>query len=245
MDEKGKLFVFSKKEVFLIFAFMLLTAITSFYFGVKIGKGHSFQDAGLTTSDRNKVDLYSGQEENVHDVVEKATGALSPDVDKAKKDSYQLLREKIDKEFKSDEEKRMQVAKEAVNPGAEVDADNSTSTQVASGTTDMDVSGGQQEKIGQLYREKSKDGESVTQKYSGKYTIQMGSHQTMADAEKFADGFRIRGYNPIIQEVEISGRGVWYRVNLGVFDSLSDAKDYVLKQKSLFQGQEYVIGKFE
>ena len=81
--------------------------------------------------------------------------------------------------------------------------------------------------------------------YIGKFTIQLGSHNDLKEAEKFADGFRIRGYNPIINEVELRSRGTGYRVSLGVFDSVTEAKEYIFQEKSLFQSQDYVIAKFD
>ena len=67
----------------------------------------------------------------------------------------------------------------------------------------------------------------------------------MEDAEKFANGFRVRGYNPVINEVEIENRGSWFRVSLGVFDTIEDTKEFIIKEKSLFQGMDYVIGRFD
>jgi cell division septation protein DedD len=85
---------------------------------------------------------------------------------------------------------------------------------------------------------------SLRDQYRGKFTIQLGSYQSLDDAESFADGFRIRGYRPIINEVDIKKRGIWYRVSLGIFESVGKAKDYVIREKTLFKGQDYVIGRF-
>ena len=71
MDEKTKLYVFSKKEVALIFLFMVVTAVTSFVVGVKMGKSFSYAEAGLKPEDRKMVDILSGQEEMVNEVVDK------------------------------------------------------------------------------------------------------------------------------------------------------------------------------
>lgn len=69
MDEKTKLYVFEKKEVALIFIFMILIAVTSFVFGVRVGKNYSYQASGFTPEDKQRVDLLSGQEEMVNQVV--------------------------------------------------------------------------------------------------------------------------------------------------------------------------------
>ncbi len=76
---------------------------------------------------------------------------------------------------------------------------------------------------------------------AGKYTIQLGSYNSVEEAKQFAEGFTIRGYNPIINEVRIEGKGTWYRVGLGVFGTVEDAKRYIREEKSLFSGQDHVI----
>src|SRR5690606_39531357 len=67
MDEKSNLYVFERKEVFLIFIFMILIGVTSFILGVKIGKQYSFEQAGFQEQDRQTVELLSKQEEQIHD----------------------------------------------------------------------------------------------------------------------------------------------------------------------------------
>lgn len=76
---------------------------------------------------------------------------------------------------------------------------------------------------------------------SGKYTIQLGSYPSADEARQFAEGFSVRGYNPIINETEIAGKGMWYRVSLGLFNTVEEAKTYVKNEQSLFAGQDYVI----
>lgn len=76
---------------------------------------------------------------------------------------------------------------------------------------------------------------------AGKYTIQLGSYNTVEEAKQFAEGFTVRGYNPIINEVKIEGKGTWYRVSLGAFDTVEAAKKYIRAEQSLFAGQDHVI----
>jgi cell division protein FtsN len=76
---------------------------------------------------------------------------------------------------------------------------------------------------------------------AGKYTIQLGSYNTVEEAKQFAEGFTVRGYNPIINEVKIDGKGQWYRVSLGLFNSVEDAKTYIKAEQSLFSNQDHII----
>lgn len=75
----------------------------------------------------------------------------------------------------------------------------------------------------------------------GKYTIQLGSYNTAEEAKQFAEGFTVRGYSPILNEVTIPEKGTWYRVSLGIFKTVEEAKSYIKLEQSLFQGQDYVI----
>lgn len=85
----------------------------------------------------------------------------------------------------------------------------------------------------------------VANKQAGKYTIQLGSYNTVDEAKQFAEGFTVRGYSPIINEVKIEGKGVWYRVSLGLFNSTEEAKAYVKQEQSLFSGQDHVISEIK
>ena len=76
---------------------------------------------------------------------------------------------------------------------------------------------------------------------AGKFTIQLGSYGTVEEAKQFAEGFTVRGYSPILNEVVIPGKGKWYRVSLGLFDTVEEAKSYIRQEQSLFAGQDHII----
>lgn len=78
---------------------------------------------------------------------------------------------------------------------------------------------------------------------SGLYTVQLGSHRTLKEAEEFATGFKARGYDPIISEYNSKDKGTWFRVSLGAFKAITEARAYVEKEKALLQGQDYAIVK--
>ena len=207
MDSKTKLYVFAKKEVALIFIFMILIAVTSFVLGVKIGKNYSMEMAGITPEDQKKVvELLSNKEEELSKIKAnpEASTVESSDIESK-------LQEKISEEFGAGK------PAEAL-PGVNMSHETNAPTTAGSGSGSKDT-------------------------LSGKYTIQLGSHRTLKEAESFAEGFRARGYNPIINQIEIKGKGTWYRVSLEAFNTAEEAKAYVAREKSLFMGQDYTIIK--
>ncbi|MCO4793312.1 MAG: SPOR domain-containing protein [Bacteriovoracaceae bacterium] len=228
MDEKTKLYVFEKKEVALIFIFMILIAVTSFMFGVRVGKNYSYQASGFTTEDKEKVDLLSGQEEMVNQVVKERTDGKEKDVtpEQLKEKMHETLKAKIMDELNKEERPKVDAPVVKEKP---VDStkplENRDLIEDSSSTAPQPNSG--------------------QDSYTGKFTIQLSSHRSRKEASEFAGGFTIRGYDPIINEVQLSGRGTWYRVSLGVFDTANQAKNYIAKEKELFQGQDYVIGRFD
>ncbi len=208
MDPKTKLYVFAKKEVALIFIFMILIAITSFVLGVKIGKNYSLEMAGITLEDQKKVvELLSDKEESLNEIKANPEAAI---VDSS--DIENKLQEKISAEFGGSGDDRS-ASKLAIPSNMSVEV------KTQSGPT------------------------NVVDNLSGKFTIQLGSHRTLKEAEDFSEGFRARGYNPIINQSEIQGKGTWYRVSLGAFNSKEESTAYVAKEKSLFLGQDYNIIK--
>jgi len=223
MDEKTKLYVFEKKEVALIFIFMILIAITSFMFGVRVGKNYSYQASGFSTEDRKNVDLLSGQEEMVNKVVEERNEGekkeMSPE--ELKEKMHESLKAKIEDELSKED-----------RPKVEVPDTKPMDTTKPLNNTD-------------LIDDSTKAPAPSKDQYTGKFTIQLSSHRSKGEAEEFANGFTIRGYDPIVNEVQIPGRGTWYRVSLGVFETAGQAKTYIDKERELFQGQDYVIGRFD
>jgi len=213
MDSKTKLYVFAKKEVALIFIFMILIAITSFVMGVKIGKNYSLEMAGITPADQKKVvELLSKKEEELEGIKKNADAHTVESSDIEHK-----LQERISAEFGGDAPATAAHG-EAATPAGHAPM----STEPAKATH----GGGQ-----------SKDG------LSGKFTIQLGSHRTLKEAEDFAEGFKARGYDPIINQIDIKGKGTWYRVSLGAFGTNEEARAYIAKEKTLFIGQDYTIVK--
>lgn len=277
MDEKTKLYVFSKKEVFLIFLFMIVTAITSFVLGVKMGKSFSFAEAGLEPQDRQMVDIQSGQEEMVDEVIDQQQERTNDEkqqmIEEKNLRAEEILQDNLsgrnrlvprEQREMIQEKKKTELNKSGDRLGSDIGNPSSLSNRPAdsggvnnlksrnvhqSNPSDSTQGNGKKAVVPPVMDmavEKDEFAlERVKDQYKGKFTIQLGSHQSLREAEEFAEGFKVRGYKPIIHEVELPNRGTWFRVSLGAFDTSSQAKDYVQREYSLFQGQDYVIIRFD
>ncbi len=83
-----------------------------------------------------------------------------------------------------------------------------------------------------IWSERSKEiiaGEVPTEEY---YTIQVGSYRKRANAEKYADKIRKKGFDTRVVEAVVLGRK-YHRVWVGKFNSVKEAKRFSLKLDSL------------
>jgi cell division protein FtsN len=226
MDDKTKLYVFAKKEVFLIFVFMILISLTSFLLGVKIGVNNSFEQSGYSIEDKQNVEILSPDEEKVSELQNVETSRSDQEA------TYKALKEKTDMSLKKKIE-------------SEFTQENSKFNNTTPSENTMETSKKDDIPVVEKNEREVHVPAKANDEFSGKHTIQVGAFPSLNEAESFAKGFKARGYTPIINEAVIPNRGTWYRVSLGVFDNVSDAKDYVMQHKSLFESSEYHFKQFD
>lgn len=65
--------------------------------------------------------------------------------------------------------------------------------------------------------------------HEGSYQLQVSSFQSETEGQKFASELRARGHKSYVHRAEVPGRGTWYRVRIGPFASLGEAKSYRAK----------------
>lgn len=59
------------------------------------------------------------------------------------------------------------------------------------------------------------------------FTVQVKATQSQPEAEKYALKLRSEGYQPLVAEAEVPGKGHWYRVRVGRFDNRTQAERYL------------------
>ena len=74
----------------------------------------------------------------------------------------------------------------------------------------------------------------------GRYTIQVASYNSEDDAKDFAEELKSRGYPAFITQGGVPGRGTWYRVRVGKFKTVREARLFAYGLK----GQEREIQSF-
>ena len=59
----------------------------------------------------------------------------------------------------------------------------------------------------------------------GEYTVQVSAFQSEHEAEAYAAGLRRKGYQPFVVRTSLPGRGTWYRVRMGSFNTIESARE--------------------
>ena len=84
---------------------------------------------------------------------------------------------------------------------------------------------------------------SVQQKPStDRFTVQLASFKDLTSAKKFAARFRGLKHKATIREVELSGKGRWYRVQVGKLASREEATALANDLAQKYQLHAFVIG---
>lgn len=229
MDEKTKLYVFARKEVFLILVFFMLVSFISFLFGMAVGQNYSFELIKYTPEDQRVID----------EMAKDSGGSEVPDLQSTEEEKAQKIEAEVTQMEKAqgEGENRPQESLKNLNDQLE----DHLKEQVKKVTPF-------EEAPKPVAPTESDAPQKKTNKYvpeSGKYTIQVGSYRSEQEAFQFADGFFARGYQPYVVEREVSNRGIWFRVSIEAFNTLGEAKAFIKKHSSLFDSQESLIVRFE
>lgn len=76
---------------------------------------------------------------------------------------------------------------------------------------------------------------------SGGYTLQVASNPDRAASDAVASELRGRGFDAYVVQAEIPGRGTWYRVRVGRFDSQAEAKAALQRLRSTGTGAGAIV----
>lgn len=63
------------------------------------------------------------------------------------------------------------------------------------------------------------------------FTVQVKATQSSSEADGYARRLRSQGYQALVAEAEVPGKGRWFRVRVGKFDSRASAERYLVDFK--------------
>ncbi|MDH4467944.1 MAG: SPOR domain-containing protein [Bacteriovoracaceae bacterium] len=267
----GRVFVFERTELVLLFFFFIVMTVTSFILGMRLGKKQTMELAAnvsstiphpaLPSDNIHPVELKSQKEEQLEDVPagEEHDSHVAKEKNESKdtghKTEHAAESQKADSEPSSankddiDETTFKKLQDEFEKVSAKNIEDEKEATEPSTSKLNEPEAKKKSDTI--LAPESAEKGVNKDKafltpdpSFIGKYTIQLGSYKTLSDAQTFAEGFLTKGYRPLINEVDVKSK-TWYRVSLGVFESSKAAKQYVDNEKELFGKQKFVISEIQ
>jgi cell division septation protein DedD len=97
MEQDPRVFVFEKKEIFLIFVFVLIMSVTCFTLGVNLGKKLALEKSGVTPADVKALEMKSVEEEFADQVMAEDKLSDEEKIELLKKE----MKDKLDNELQS------------------------------------------------------------------------------------------------------------------------------------------------
>lgn len=214
MEPKTELLVFNKKEVSVIVVLLVLVALFSFTLGLKMGKmlgsgpqsEHHTEEAPLAAHQPEAAGA-----EHAAPATEHSEHSEHGDAHEAAKEveSAETIKKKV--EDKTDDHAS----------GAEDHADaefaHETKTENVHVTKPVPMA---------LPKEKKSEA------FDGpRYTLQVGSHRTVAEAAEQVSAIKRSGLDAFYIEAKVPGKGTWYRVGIGLFTNKEVAEQQAAKWK--------------
>lgn len=214
MDQKRRLFIYDRKEVGVLILLGVGVALFAFTLGVHLGK-QVVPKAAETVGEAKPVDPLVPAESQAPSRVE-ISGEVKNVPAAVDETLDQSLRDEIAKTgMKVDQARQVELPREIHQEakGPEVGNDESAPEPKKRAAADH----------GQ--REAHPATTAVSERpVASRYTLQVGSYPSLREAEPELLKLNENGLRAEVREVELAGKGKWFRLFVGQFESAKDAE---------------------
>ncbi len=214
MEPKQRLFIYDRKEMAVLVLLGVMVALFAFTLGVhlgkKVGPSHVVTGAEHGHGDGDSsapVQTESDKVPENPEIAAQASGvpdAVDESLDQALHDEVAKTGIQLEQSRPVDLPKKTRSA----NGGA------------TSGTSESKTA----TSPGDSSPVKTAIHEAVSSLVTGKYTLQVGSHQNKDEAEEQIHLLEEHGLKPFLRTVDLKKKGQWHRVFVGGFESKEDAE---------------------
>jgi cell division protein FtsN len=219
MEPKQRLFIYDRKEMGVLILLGVMVALFAFTLGVHLGKRVGPKVAGNGLVDTPPVETIPDSIPNRQDLTEQGKNvpqAVEEGLDDA-------LHQEVERTgIRLDAPKQLELPKDAP-------ADKVAKSAAPQEKRDDKREEKREEKRETARREPrlTKQGMSAALRPApaGRYTLQVGSHQTLEEARDQVDALDALGLKPYLREVNLKKKGTWFRVFLGGYPSKEEASE--------------------
>lgn len=229
LDRKRRLFIYDRKEVGVLILLGVGVALFAFTLGVHLGK-QVVPKAIETASEAKPAETLTTAETQapsrveISQEVKNVPAAVDETLDQSLRDEIAKTGMKVDKTRQLELPKNLHEetskpevgAKETAEPKAEPKTEKKTAK------TEPKV---------------------AAEPAGGRYTLQVGSYPSLHDAEPVLLQLNENGLRAEVREVELAGKGKWFRLFVGQFDSVKEAEKAGKSFKKERRIAEFVVVK--
>lgn len=230
MEKKQRLFIYDRREVVTLVALGLMVAAFAFTLGVHLGKKVVTHGANGELTTETQIPTLQDSIPNKQELKEQSKDAQ----DVADQELSRSLKQEVTQSGVT-----LKAARQVELPKKTKSKTGGATTLKASALKDSEDKTDLKslQKIGQTLNPAVQ--EKTLAEPSGKYTLQVGSYPTEAEAKERVDSLREHGLNPFLRQAEVKGLGLRYRLFVGGFASREEAE----KSGKEYQAQ-HVIHSF-
>lgn len=246
MNEKPRVFVYEKRELWILFSLGIMVSLFSFTLGIHLGK----------KVDQEKSELLAEHPRMESKSAETANDAVPDPVELTDrvKDADRNVEEKLNEGLHAE------VLKTGVqlDPKRQVDLPKSPSSKNAGATTlgqhhetpapsesahseSKDTETTHHEESTQVADQESHEAfpASVRRTPDGRYTLQVGSYPTVKEAKDHLDALEALQLEPFLRKADLKSKGRWFRIYIGGYGSMKEAQKFGDRYR-----QQHVIDSF-
>lgn len=198
---------------------IFLISLLSFAVGTFVGKG-------VSESEYRKAALERGDYKSFKETVAVNDGISTEPGGLPEKEIDNLIKEFVESEKKKMKMNKTTQVKSAENHGhSQMNKKVAPMTKKRSHNTDRKPIVSQTLGTSKASKRKPASLSSIGITSIAKYTVQIASYATEAEAKKHSQKLKTKGYHAFYVSAQVKGR-TWYRVNVGRFTNKSNARAY-------------------
>ncbi len=209
-QQKRRLFIYDRKEVGVLILLGVGVALFAFTLGVHLGKQVVPKAIEAAGEVKPTEPLTTAQEQapsrtEISQEVKHVPGAVDETLDQSLRDEIAKTGLQVEKprQIELPSKLKERTAEHKSGPKPELKTDHEVPHQAPVKVTKIT--------------------ESVSSNGPSRYTLQVGSYPSLRDAEPELLKLNENGLRAEVREVEIVGKGKWFRLFVGQFDSVKDA----------------------
>lgn len=242
MEKKHRVFIYDRKEMGILTLLAILVAAFAFTLGVHLGKRVGFK-GNAHVSDVDSVATAPDKIPDRQEIQEQTKGAqqaVDESLNQALHDEVARTGIKLDSSHQVELPKNTKNEANKPHHGDANSGDSSHSghSEAAHPKSDSHAKSSHSLRLEDVAAAQRSAPE-------GTFTLQIGSHPGLEGAKHQVDAIEGLGFKPFLRIADVKGKGRWYRIYLGGYETRDEAEKAGNRYRSQKVVDSFVIAKIE